>query len=170
MEVCFGESSWTICQDPDVCGTLAGNMYKRCVFSLLLCGCAAGNGCREMSVLSLGLVLSAPATVEYSAKSRPHMWWITAGCRQKKMLCLTQAPTLMADAQQLLIGVESRGNEPCFWNGCYCVSSLGAVPLCVSFPAETLAQVHKQMHYTVLYSVYRVDFFPLPSWVVGSHS
>lgn len=69
------------------------------------------------------------------------------------MLCLTQAPTLMADAQQLLIGVESRGNEPCFWNGCYCVSSLGAVPLCVSFPAEMLAQVHKQMHYTVLYSM-----------------
>ncbi len=37
----------------------------------------------------------------------------------------------MADAQQLLIGLESRGNEPCFWNGCYCVSSLGATPVCV---------------------------------------
>lgn len=49
----------------------AGNMSKlaHTVFSLLLCVCAEGNGCREKSVL--GLVSSA--TVEYSAKSRPHM-------------------------------------------------------------------------------------------------
>lgn len=58
------------------------NLHTHCVFSLLLCVCAEGNGCREKS--ALGLVSSAPATVEYSAKSRPHMWWITAGCRQQQ--------------------------------------------------------------------------------------
>lgn len=101
---------------------------------------------------------------------------LAAGNNNKKTpLCLTQAPTLMADAQQLLIGLESRGNEPCFWNGCYCVSSLGAVPLCVSFPAETLAdliQVHKhgaqkrtflkQTHYTSCTFMTVFEDFPQP--------
>lgn len=57
----------------------------------------------------------------------------------------------MADAQQLLIGVESRGNEPCFWNGCYCVSSVGAVPVCICVfsccnACRTQASCCTQMH------------------------
>lgn len=132
------------------------NLHTHCVFSLLLCVCAEGNGCREKS--ALGLVSSAPATVEYSAKSRPHMWWITAGCRQqqqqKPRFAWHKHPHWWQMRSSFWLGWKAE--EMSRVSGMDVIVFLLWVPflLCVSFLAETLAEhthaftssVHRNAH------------------------